>query len=114
MSNKLYQGKRQGHVAQVYVDNEILSLEPSKMLHPSDATFEWGYFGSGPSQTALAILFDATDDGPNSLKYYNEFKAEFIATADYYLGFTLLQSQIIVWLEERIFRDSHNNPGWIV
>lgn len=102
-------------VAQVYVDNEILSLEPSRVLHPSDATFEWGYFGGGPSQTSLAILFDATEDKDNSLKYMHEFKAEFIATAEYATGFTILQSQIKDWLAARIARDNNQNMGgWMI
>ena len=114
MSNKLYRGVRQGMIAQVYVDNEILSLEPSRVLHPSDATFEFGYFGSGPSQTALAILFDATEDKENSLKYMHEFKAEFIATAEYHTGFTILQSQVVQWLEKRVARDSNPGQGWAI
>jgi Family of unknown function (DUF6166) len=111
MSNKLYRGIRQGIVAKVFVDNEELSLEPSKILHPSEATFEFGYFGDGPSQTALAILFDATQDKENALKYYHEFKAEFIAPADYQVGFTIFQATIKEWLDKKIANDSR---GWII
>jgi spore maturation protein CgeB len=110
--NKLYRGVRQGQVAKVFVDNEELSLEPSKILHPSDATHEWAYFGSGPSQTALAILYDATEDSENSLKYYQEFKFDFIANASYE-GFTILQSQAQEWLALKI--KAENGPsawGW--
>lgn len=114
MTNKLYRGVRKGHEAKLFVDAEELSLGPSKTLHPSDATPEWSYFGEGPSQTALAILFDATDDGPNSLKYHHEFKCEFIAPADYNLGFTLLQSQVQQWLQERITRDQSMGGNWII
>ena len=115
MSNKLYRGVRQGHEAKVYVDNDELSLEPAEILHPSEATWEWSYFGDGPSQTALAILFDATGDGENSVKYMHEFKAEFIACAEYELGFTILQSQVKEWLEKRIERDNRmGKGGWII
>lgn len=112
MANKLYRGIRQCQVAKVFVDNEELSLEPSKILHPSDSTFEWGYFGSGPSQTALAILFDATGNSENSLKYYQDFKFDFIANADFNLGFTILQSQIIEWLNKRITPDKPSGWAW--
>ena len=111
MSNKLYRGIRQGHVAKVFVDNEELSFEAAKVLRPSEATAEFGYFGEGPSQTALAILYDATGDGENSLKYYQFFKFDFIANVDYFLGFTILESQIKEWLANRIA--SENPPsGW--
>ena len=114
MSNKLYRGIRQNHVAKVFVDNIELDLAPSKILHPSDATAEWGYFGSGPSQLSLAILFDATQDKDNSLKYYHDFKFEFIASAPYDLGFTILESQVHEWLQRRLDVEKGNNEnyGW--
>jgi hypothetical protein len=110
MSNKLYRGIRQGHEAKVFVDNIELDLAPSKILHPSEATVEWGYFGEGPSQTALAILFDATQDKENSLKYYHDFKFDFIAPALYDVGFTILQEQIVEWLQKRI--EANKGGGW--
>jgi len=112
MANKLYRGVRQGYVAKVFVDNEELSFEASKILHPSEATAEWSYFGDGPSQTSLAILFDATGDSENSLKYYHDFKFDFIANAPYE-GFTILQSQIIEWLALKIASESGPSAwGW--
>lgn len=116
--NKLYRGVRQGAVAKLFVDNEELSLDTANTLHPSNATPEWSYFGDGPSQTALAILYDAIQDIPNAkeiaLKYYHDFKFEFIAPADYNLGFTIFQSQVKEWLDKHmnLFRD--NNQGWLI
>ena len=49
----------------------------------SPTGFEWGYGGSGPSQTALAILLEATDDEELSLDLYNQFKRDVIAHAPY-------------------------------
>ncbi len=107
MSDKLYRGVRQGYVPKVYVDNTKLSLEQANILHPSDATFEWGYFGNGPSQTSLAILYDAIEDMPNSrelaLKYYQDFKECFIANVEYNIGFAILESQIKDWLYEQMW-----------
>ena len=111
MSNKLYRGVRKEHVPKVYVDAEELSLDAAKKLRPSEATVEFGYFGDGPSQTSLAILLDATEDEVNSLKYMHEFKAEFIAPADYQLGFTILQSQVKSWMEKKI-AGSSGSTGW--
>jgi len=113
MSNKLYRCVRQGHVAKLFVDNTELLLDVANQLHPSDATCEFGYFGSGPSQTALAILFDATGDRENSLKYYHDFKFEFIAPAPYDLGFTILEEQVKSWLKNRIEANNNSGPsGW--
>lgn len=110
--SKLYRGVRQGYEAKVYVDNIELDLTPSKILHPSDATAEFGYFGDGPSQVSLAILFDATGNKDNSLKYYHDFKFEFIAPAPYNIGFTILESQIVEWIERRI--SNENQGGWLI
>lgn len=117
--NKLYRGVRQNHIAKVFVDNAELSFDAAKKLHPSEATAEWSYFGDGPSQTSLAILYDAIQvDVPNAeiiaLKYYHDFKFEFIAPADYYLGFTIFQSQVKDWLHAKLNLNRDDNNGWIV
>jgi len=118
MNNKLYRGIRQGTEAKVYADNDLLSLEPSKLLHPSEATYEFGYFGDGPSQTALAILYDAIQDLPGAgavaLKYYHQFKTDFIAPADYSLGFTILQSQIKEWIFLQMCDKDGSSGGWVL
>jgi hypothetical protein len=116
MSNKLYRGIREGWEAKVYVDDNgistELSIESSKVLRPSEATWEWGYYGDGPSQTALAILYDVTGDAKESLKYYHEFKRWFIGCADYQLGFTILESQVNNWLQQ-MHEVEGNDKGWI-
>ena len=66
-----------------------LSHEPSlKIRNHSPDGFEWGYGGSGPSQLALAILYDyfsnilnLPDPDNRALKNYQSFKEHFIASA---------------------------------
>jgi hypothetical protein len=103
MSNsKLYKGIRTmpGYKAVVYADNQILDLNPSKVIHDYGAdTVEWGYFGSGPSQTSLAILYDITGDADLAFKYHQDFKYEYIAQFDQN-SFILLETQVLAWLEE--------------
>lgn len=41
--------------------------------------FEWGYYGSGPAQLALALLCDATGDDELAQRLYQTFKAEVVA-----------------------------------
>jgi hypothetical protein len=114
MSNKLYRGIRQGHEAKVFVDNIELSLAQANILHPSMATAEFSYFGDGPSQTALAILFDATGDKENSLKYYHDFKFDFIANVPYEVGFTIFESQVKEWLQRHMCDKDGSSGGWTI
>ena len=52
-----------------------LSPLPSlKLRNHSPTGFEWGYGGSGPSQTALALLLDYWQDRERALKHYMDFK----------------------------------------
>jgi hypothetical protein len=117
MTNKLYRGVRRNNLAVVYVDDVELSFDEARRLHPSEATPEFGYFGDGPSQTALAILYDAIQSYPNAdflaLKYYHDFKNAFIAPADYELGFTILESQVTQWLNTQLSQEE-NLGGWAV
>lgn len=99
--SKLYRGVRQEREAVVYVDNVKLDIEPSRKLRPSDATYEWGYLGSGPQQLAIAILLDATGSESTTLAHYTAFKYDFIGPAEFQ-GFTILESQIHDWLKKQV------------
>ncbi len=103
--SKLYRGTRvnPGFKAVIYIDNQVLDLTSSKLaIHDYDVDGpEWGYFGSGPSQTAAAILYDVTGDAELTKRYHQDFKREFIANFDQN-GFILLELQIRMWLENFI------------
>jgi hypothetical protein len=45
-----------------------------KLRNHSPDGFNWGYGGSGPAQTALAILLDATGDEKVAQYHYQQFK----------------------------------------
>ncbi len=98
---KLYRGIRTmpGFTPVVYVDDQILDINPSKkIIHDYDADCpEWGYYGSGPSQTAAAILYDMTQDAELTTRYHQDFKREFIAVFDQN-SFILLETQVWMWL----------------
>ena len=57
-------------------------LSPLKSLrlrsHSPDG-FEWGYGGSGPAQTALALVLDYTRDRKAALALYQDFKFKIVA-----------------------------------
>src|SRR5579863_2083667 len=110
---KLYRGVRlaEDHFPVVYVDDVVLDINPSKTaVHDYGADrAEWGYYGSGPSQTAAAILLDLTGDPELVKRYHQAFKREFIATADQD-SLVLLEVQIRVWLEK--FKKSEEEGLW--
>jgi hypothetical protein len=78
--DKVYIGKRAGlGAARVFVEHgDELNPRLDLRNHSPDG-FEWGYFGSGPAQLALALLCDATGDDAIAQKLYQTFKAEVIA-----------------------------------
>ena len=102
---KIYKAVRKGVNVEVYVDDKLLDITPSQKVHHHSEGFEFGYLGSGPSQLALAILLDVTNSSGVALKYYQLFKMDFIAPADYTLGVTILESQIHSWLQQRVTND---------
>lgn len=101
--SKLYKGIRTtpGYKAVVYVDNILLDPNISRSIRDYSEEFEWNYFGSGPSQLSLAILYDVTGDKDTSFLYCQDFKRDYIAQFDQD-SFILLESQVKSWLEERL------------
>lgn len=78
----IYSGRRDGYDAIVTRDGETLTPDASlKIRNHSPTGFAWGYCGSGPAQLALAILLDFfCGDAVRAERYYQDFKAEFVAT----------------------------------
>jgi hypothetical protein len=103
MNNKVYIAYRdkQSNLPVVYADGKLLSLEDSYKIRYSYATVEWGYGGEGPTQTSIAILFDCLQDEKLVNQFYSDFRADFIASADY-TGFIILEVQIRNWLEQKL------------
>ena len=106
---KLYKGTRvfPGYKAAVYVDNVPLDLGPSREIHDYSPDPEFGYFGSGPSQLSLAILYDVTGDKDTSLLYCQDFKHDYIGQFEQD-GFILLESQVQQWISEKLKSEEGN------
>ncbi|RXJ75003.1 hypothetical protein CRU86_09625 [Aliarcobacter skirrowii] len=80
----------------VYRNNEIIDKRLDLRNH-SPYGLSWGCFGSGPLQTALAILYDFTQDEVFSLRNYNDFSKEIISSLpekDCILKFAEIQNWI--------------------
>jgi len=64
----------------VLINGKILKPEPSqKIYNHSPDGFNWGYSGSGPAQTALAICLKLTENPQKALRVHQRFKDHFIA-----------------------------------
>ncbi len=64
------------------------------LANHSPTGFCWGYGGSGPAQTALAILADYFGDDQTALRLYQQFKSLVIATLPMDQDFELTGEQI--------------------
>lgn len=65
------------------VDGEVLSpVDSQKILNHSDE-FNAGYEGSGPAQSALAILFHVLKDKDRAVRLHQRFKREFLSHSRY-------------------------------
>lgn len=79
---KRYQGRREGHVADVMVDGNHLNPRLDLWNH-SPTGFEWGYAGSGPAQLALALLADHLQDDEEAVRLHQDFKRAVVAGLSY-------------------------------
>jgi len=73
-------------------------LSQSYRNHSPDG-FNWGYGGSGPAQTALALLLEFTDSD-FAQKNYQAFKFDAIATLEQNKDATIPVSSITKWVDE--------------
>ncbi len=89
---KRYEGKRNGTVANVSVDDQ--PLDPRlELCNHSPTGFEWGYAGSGPAQLALALLADCLGDDQEAVEWHQDFKSAVVAGLPY-AGWTLTEEEI--------------------
>ena len=77
MSN-IYKGTQTDSGNRVTRNGEPISPRLDLRDH-SPTGMDWGYFGSGPAQLALAILAAETDD-ETALQHYQEFKRRVIGS----------------------------------
>ena len=62
------------------VDGKVVLPHRSlAVVNHSPDGFNWGYGGSGPAQTTLAILLECTSE-IEALSYYQDYKREVIAS----------------------------------
>lgn len=70
---------------------------PHAIVRHSPTGFEWGYGGSGPADLALNILYAVTGNKELAMRYYQQFKWDFIAKVPEEGG-VIKRDEIIEWL----------------
>ena len=77
---------------------EEITIHYSQTAYVHSYDFEWGYGGSGPAQTALAILMEVTEDKQLSLRLYQHLKHQVIAHAPYH-GWKIPMEELQKWID---------------
>lgn len=84
----------------VKLDGHEFDHRPSlEVVNHSPDGFAWGYFGSGPSQLALAILIHYAGK-TFARENYMEYKIDVISQLDPNKGFKLTNDEIIAWIKD--------------
>ena len=84
----------------LYVDGRKIPLEQSlKIREHSPTGFNWGYGGSGPAQTALAICLLYLDP-EQATRAYQYFKRDLVSTLPQGEDFLLDCSIVEHWIDE--------------
>lgn len=74
---------------------------PQTLVYHSPTGMDWGYAGSGPSETALNILFLCTGNQELSMLHHQAFKWKFI-TGIPEEGGTIKRADVIAWLDKEM------------
>jgi hypothetical protein len=102
---RVYKGVRGADgVAYVYVSE---AGRPDHLLSPrtdlftrSSAGLDWGYYGNGPAQCALAIVADALGDDLRAVRVHSGFHFRTIAALPRHLSWQLTQAQVLAIVED--------------
>lgn len=99
LSPRTYHGRRNADGdAVVYVTENGVSRRLDLRLdldNHSPTGFNWGYWGSGPAQLALAILADALDDDDMAQRLHQRFKFRVIGRLNQNKGFEMTRLQVL-------------------
>jgi hypothetical protein len=84
----------------LWVDGVLVVPRPSQQIvnHSPDG-FSIGYNGSGPAQTALAVLLAVTGDPDRAQSCYQQFKVQFISRLEQNKDF-VLEVDVLQWIDD--------------
>lgn len=108
---KLYRGVRREEGCQVTVNGAELDPRLDLWNH-SPTGFEWGYGGSGPAQTALAILADVLGDDDLAVQLHQRFKFAVIGGIKV-STWNLSEQQVKDWVDATLEVLNTPNEPWM-
>lgn len=76
------------------------SIDIAYHIKSHSKELSWGYCGSGPAQTAFAILLDFTQNQSLTNKVYQEFKKDIISNFEVDEEFILTAEEIELFLDD--------------
>jgi hypothetical protein len=104
--------RRTPHGVTIEVDGERVGLEPSlRYRRHSPTGFEFGYAGSGPAQSALAILLhvlgfrnaDENWKGGDAERVYQAFKFEHITPLEHQAQEATIECDVESWAKHALY-----------
>ena len=84
----------------ILVDGKPISIEPSRKFINHSQGFGAGHLGSGPAQSALAIMLSLTNK-ENSMVYHQDFKQEFLSNPEYLDNDFWFEVDLDSWIAEK-------------
>jgi hypothetical protein len=108
MPERLFVGSRLNGDVKVYiVCGKIIEPLPLhlELRNHSPTGFEWGYMGSGPSQLALALLYEALKNERAARAIAFDFKREILTQLNYD-AWVLSESEIRAWADTQLLEFS--------
>lgn len=95
-------GRRMPRNLHLFVDGRELNLKDSlKIANHSPDGFNAGYGGSGPAQSALAILLAVLKDKDRASSLYQDFKFEFLTKGRYQNHDFVIEVDIEEWAKAK-------------
>ena len=85
----------------VEIDGRPLAIEPSWRICKQSYGFNWGYYGSGPSQLALALMLTCVEDEDTAWCLAGSFKEEVVSTWPYNASFTYPGAALHHWVARK-------------
>lgn len=106
--NEISWHREQNGRLNLYLDGKRLDPAKSQRVynHSPDG-FNVGYGGSGPAQSALAILLEVTDR-ETALCYYQTFKWQFLADEGLDINNFAIHVDLLVWLKKQAYAGERN------
>ena len=74
------EGRKKGHDYQLWCKDQHLDIAASRRVRNHSQGFYWGYLGSGPAQSALAICLHLFGDRSRAEVLYQFFNETYVAT----------------------------------